>query len=83
VRYNHKRLGGMMYIGEKLSFPESRGIQIEVHIFDFNENIVGQVIGVEFVKYLRESQAFKDLNTLKSQLQEDERIARKLLLGKT
>ncbi len=72
---HHKKLKGMMCIGEKPTFKE--GFGIEVHILDFKENLLNQQLKIEFVKYLRPNRAFKNPQALKTQLKIDESTTRK------
>jgi riboflavin kinase/FMN adenylyltransferase len=44
---------------------------IETHLFDFDKNIYGQYIRIEFVEFLREEIKFNSLEDLKTQLQQD------------
>lgn len=44
---------------------------LEVHIFEFNDNLYGQSIAVSFVKKLRNEQKFESLAQLKTQIQAD------------
>ena len=52
---------------------------IEVHILDFDGNLYGKNIFVEFVKYIREEKKFDSLDELKTQLNKDKQKAKKLL----
>ncbi len=79
INNNYQNLSGMMSIGNKPTFPESK-FGIEVHIFDFNKNLLEQLIKVEFVKYLRPNRPFENQEALKTQLKIDESIARKILI---
>ena len=45
---------------------------IETHIFDFDEDIYGHTISVEFVSRIRGEKNFSSLEELKNQLREDE-----------
>jgi riboflavin kinase/FMN adenylyltransferase len=56
--------------------PESR---LEVHIFDFDEDIYGQEISVALHVFLRAEQKFAGLDALKAQIAVDAQAARKLL----
>lgn len=44
---------------------------VETHILDFNEDIYGMEMRLEFVSYLREMKSFSGLGELKSQLEMD------------
>jgi riboflavin kinase/FMN adenylyltransferase len=49
---------------------------LEVHLFDFNQDIYGKYVEVRFHKKLRDEQRFDDLDTLKQQIAEDSKKAR-------
>jgi len=61
---------GMAYIGQR---PTINGMtrNIEVNIFDFNQEIYGQDITMTFLQFLRHDVKFTGLDTLKLQLQKD------------
>ncbi|GGI26977.1 bifunctional riboflavin kinase/FAD synthetase [Pedobacter mendelii] len=61
---------GMAYIGQR---PTINGMtrNIEVNIFDFNQEIYGQDIKMNFLKFLRHDVKFTGLDALKLQLQKD------------
>jgi len=52
---------------------------LEVHLFDFDGDLYGQRMAVEFVAKLRDEQKFDGLETLKAQMALDSRQARELL----
>jgi riboflavin kinase/FMN adenylyltransferase len=76
---NPKTAMGMAYIGHR---PTINGMSrnIEVNIFDFDEDIYGQTIRVNFLDYLRGDEKFNSLEDLRKQLTKDEKAARKILL---
>jgi riboflavin kinase/FMN adenylyltransferase len=61
---------GMAYIGQR---PTINGMtrNIEVNIFDFNKEIYGQYIKMNFMEFLRHDVKFTGLEALKIQLQKD------------
>ncbi|KQC02849.1 bifunctional riboflavin kinase/FAD synthetase [Pedobacter sp. Hv1] len=61
---------GMAYIGQR---PTINGMtrNIEVNIFDFNREIYGQNIKMNFLKFLRHDVKFTGLETLTQQLHQD------------
>ena len=73
-----EQLAGMAYIGDR---PTINGMSrnIEVNIFDFNKDIYGRMIRIQFLKYLRGDQKFNSLDELKEQLKRDEKAARTFL----
>jgi|LSQX01.2.fsa_nt_gb riboflavin kinase/FMN adenylyltransferase len=52
---------------------------IETHILDFDEEIYGASMRLEFIDKLRDEIQFDDLQTLKLQLQEDEKACRAMI----
>ena len=52
---------------------------VEVHLFDFNGDLYGQRMEVEYVKKLRNEEHFEDIDDLVRQMREDERLARECL----
>ncbi len=70
---------GMLYIGDRPVVKDGRGTTIELHLFDFQENIYDRSITVYFQNYLRPDRKFENMDALGRQLQEDERQARKVL----
>ncbi|TCD10258.1 bifunctional riboflavin kinase/FAD synthetase [Pedobacter frigidisoli] len=65
-----KTFQGMAYIGQR---PTINGMtrNIEVNIFDFNQEIYGQDIKMNFLKFLRHDVKFTGLEALTVQLQKD------------
>lgn len=61
---------GMAYIGQR---PTINGMtrNIEVNIFDFNQEIYGQDIRMDFLQFLREDVKFTGLEALQAQLHKD------------
>ncbi|KRE89612.1 bifunctional riboflavin kinase/FMN adenylyltransferase [Frateuria sp. Soil773] len=52
---------------------------LEVHLFDFDGDLYGQRMAVEFVGKLRDEQKFDGLDALKAQMDDDARSAREIL----
>jgi riboflavin kinase/FMN adenylyltransferase len=72
-------LKGMVYIGHR---PTVNGMtrNIEVHIFDFGQDIYDQWIRIYFINFVREDQKFNSLEELRVQLGEDEKVVRACFL---
>ena len=70
---------GMAYIGDR---PTINGMHrnIEVNIFDFNQDIYGQTIRVHFKEFLRGDKKYNSLEELRQQLAIDEKNARAALI---
>ncbi|MEM7276905.1 MAG: bifunctional riboflavin kinase/FAD synthetase [Pseudomonadota bacterium] len=65
-------------IGTRPTVDNGR-VLLEVHLFDFSEDIYGKAIEVEFVEYLRREEKFDDLDTLVDQMHIDADNARTIL----
>ena len=58
------------------------GFLIEVHLFDFDGDLYGRRMEVEYIEKLRDEAHFTQLDDLVAQMREDERLAREILLSK-
>ena len=67
VNINDRCFKGMMNIGQKPTV-DGKGKSLEVHIFDFSNDIYGKAIKVKVIKRIRDEKKFKDLQGLKKQL---------------
>jgi len=62
---------GMLNIGTNPTTDLDNNIKIEVNIFDFDQDIYGKRIKVEFVKRIRNEEKFANLDELKQALAND------------
>ena len=60
--------GGMLCIGHRPTVEENGKISVEVHIFDFNGNLYGESISIDFIGKLRDERHFDSLQSLQQQL---------------
>jgi riboflavin kinase/FMN adenylyltransferase len=79
VYLNDNEYLAMLNIGFRPTIKNDNKRSIEVHIFDFNENIYGEKIKIEFVQMIRKEKTFANLEALKQQLIEDENKCRTVL----
>lgn len=70
---------GMLYIGDRPSIAGVDDRAIEAHIFDFDADIYGETITIEFLAYIRGDEQFDGMDALKARLHEDELAAKKIL----
>lgn len=68
-------LPGVANVGIRPTFGGTRSL-LEVHLFNFNQNIYGQHVSVEFCKKLREEIRFENFELLKEQIWRDAKEAR-------
>jgi len=71
---------GMCNIGHNPTFNYTDGLSIEVYLLDFNEDIYGETIRIEFIKYLRSEQKFQSIDDLMKQLKGDCKAVREIIL---
>lgn len=71
VEVNNIRYSGMMSIGKNPTVTDDESIKLEVNIFDFDVNIYGKNIKVNFIDYIRDERKFDSLEELKIQMSSD------------
>lgn len=62
---------GMAQIGRNITFEPGRDITVEVNILDFNQDIYGEQVAVEWYHYLRDEIKFDGVEGLIKQLNQD------------
>lgn len=77
--YCVKALGhiGMMNIGFRPTLDNGPLRSLEVHLLDFNGDLYGDEIKIEFLHFLREEQKFENIDQLQQQLKLDEKECRR------
>ena len=68
-------------IGMRPTFDDGGGLSIECHIMDFDDDIYGADLRVEFVQRLRGERKFDGIDALVEQIGKDRDAARDLLAG--
>ncbi|WP_298779467.1 bifunctional riboflavin kinase/FAD synthetase [uncultured Polaribacter sp.] len=66
---------GMMNIGNRPTVNGSHQT-IEIHFFDFNQNLYGKNLTIELLLFLRDEQKFETIELLTHQLKKDEETVR-------
>ncbi|MFA6769992.1 MAG: bifunctional riboflavin kinase/FAD synthetase [Bacteroidales bacterium] len=72
---------GVANIGTRPTVSQSSEKSIEVHILNFDEDIYGLSIKIEFAFRLRDEQKFDSLDLLEEQIKKDKERAQSLLLS--
>ena len=67
--------GGMMNQGARPTFGVTERA-LEVHVFDFDADLYGETVTIEWVRRLRDVQPFPSRDALLAQLERDRRAAR-------
>lgn len=76
IKINSKWWPAMASIGRNVTFGENRPITIEINIFDFNQEIYGETVDVEWYHYERGEIKFANATDLIEQLNKDEKNIR-------
>ena len=78
VLIDGKKYQGVTNIGHNPTFG-SNALSLETHVLDFNKNILGKTIKVNFVQRLRDEKSFQSAEALSRQIAKDVEEARKIL----
>jgi len=80
VEWRGGRAGGMMNQGPRPTFHDGRRI-LEAHLFDFDGDLYGDWVRIEWVERLRDVKRFASIEALQQQLERDRIMARSVLAG--
>lgn len=78
IIYKQKKYFGACSIGHKPTFNQQKIQHIETHIFNFNKNIYGAYLEIQFVKFLRSQRKFSSQGILAAQIKKDIISAKRL-----
>jgi riboflavin kinase/FMN adenylyltransferase len=81
VEWRGGRVGGMMNQGPRPTFEDGRRI-LEAHLFDFDGDLYGEWVRIEWVERLRDIERFSSVEQLKTQLEHDRQRALAALPGR-
>jgi riboflavin kinase/FMN adenylyltransferase len=70
VEWRGGSAGGMMNQGPRPTFQDGRRV-LEAHIFDFDGDLYGEWVRIEWVERLRDTQRFDSVGELQKQLERD------------
>ena len=80
IDYNNDTYDGIANFGVRPTFDKTKSQPIlEVHLFNFSDNLYGKEIIISFVDFIRKEKKFNGLESLKSQIQLDMNKAKDLL----
>ncbi len=68
-------IAGVANLGNRPTVDGTR-YQLEVHLFDFDQEIYGRNVHVSFLKHIREERKFESFPALKEQIDKDAAVAR-------
>jgi riboflavin kinase/FMN adenylyltransferase len=81
VHVGDRTMSGAAYLGTRPTFDSGPPV-LETFLFDFDGNLYGEEIEVEFIAFVRGDAKFKSAEALSAQMEADCLKARELLLGK-
>ena len=73
-------IDGVASVGTRPTFDLTKPL-LEVHLFDFDRDIYGEYIHVDFIEHLRNEERFESIDDLVAQMRLDEENARSALAG--
>jgi len=79
ILFQKKWYYGMANIGHNPTINYQEKPRLEIYIFDFNQDLYGKHVAVEFYDYIRSEKKFASKDDLINQLNDDEHNIRKLL----
>ena len=71
--------GGMLNVGVRPTFNGSGKVSVEVNIFEFDRDIYGSAIAVDFVAHVRDERRMGSLDELMAQLAADKMQIQEIL----
>lgn len=78
IKRDNQTLYGMANLGYNPTFEDQKSDPVlEVHIFDYNDNLYGEELTIEWQLFIREEQKFNSVEELVNQIKQDERLIRK------
>ena len=78
TKINSNTYFGMMNIGIRPTVG-GRNKSLEIHFFNFKDNIYGKNVSIEIIKKIRDEEKFSSIDQLKIQLKKDEQFCLKLI----
>lgn len=78
VSFGKRKFDGLLHVGKLKTLDQ--GFSVEVHIFDFDEDVYGKSITVEILKFVRQTKKFENIDLLFKQIKKDIVRAKKYFL---
>ena len=75
-----REVAGVAYVGRRPTVNLGTEERLEVHLFDFDEDLYGQTLEVELTDLVRGDRKFDGLDAMIAQMQLDAARARELLM---
>ncbi len=77
VSYKNESYEGMASLGTNPTFTENRdSLSLEVYIFDYNNDLYGEELQLQWFRFIRDEQKFTTVDGLIKQMKNDEAVIR-------
>jgi len=70
-KINNQSYNGMANLGFNPTVGNNQKQKLEIHLFDFNQDVYGETVKIEFLKFIREEKKFNSLDELKKAIEKD------------
>ena len=71
VTVNNQHYRGVTNVGDNPTVDADHKIKVETNILDFNENLYGTCLKIEFLRQIRKEIKFDSIEALKNQIKSD------------
>lgn len=78
AKLRNKWFDGVLNIGTRPTFDGTK-LQVESHLFNFNEIVYGETIEICFIEKIRNERKFSDMHALVKQIHQDIAVANQIL----
>lgn len=68
TKWKEKYFDSITNVGKTPTFKSDDLVKVETHIFDFKEEIYGDQINIEFIKFIRPEKKFSGIDDIKKQI---------------
>lgn len=79
VKWKDMKYYAVTNVGTRPTFKDERSPIVETHIFDFNRDIYGEELKIDFFSKIRDEKKFKTANDLIHQIQQDINYAQSMI----
>ncbi|MGM8364093.1 bifunctional riboflavin kinase/FAD synthetase [Virgibacillus sp. W0181] len=76
IQGDEKAWEGMANLGTNPTFTDDTDVSLEVHLLDFDADLYGKNLTIEWHQFIRDEEKYDDVNDLIKQIQEDEQTIR-------
>ena len=77
TQYKDQLYFSVTNIGKNPTFKSDESVSVETHLLDFDNDIYGDEISVQFIERIRDEKKFESVNELIAQIKDDVETSRK------